>query len=211
MIGPTTRAGSFYSPAPLPRTVVVTPILDGQPSAPAASTVGLSRSTIDAMLALSLLQLGGGTEPGSRPSSDIYAEIAATAASIARNAKSAGITLEIDEAALTRYLEAEEPQKVKDAANEVYAVASKDGEQIFAVFAGGAVVMRNEYEWLAFAAGLFEDADVGGIPPLAQRRLDKLVTTFAAALRQSPDGLRGLATYNVHPITLERYEYRPDS
>jgi hypothetical protein len=207
MIDLTTRVGSFSSPVPLPRAAAVTPVLDGQPATPAVSTVGLSRSTIDAMLALSLLQLGG--EPQATSPSDIYAEIAATAASIARNAKSAGMTLEIDEAALTRYLEADEPQKVKDAANEAYAVASKDGEQIFAVFAGGAVVMRNEYGWLAFAAGLFEDTEVGRTPPLAQRRLDKLVTTFAAALRQSPDGLRGLATYNVHPITLERYEYRP--
>jgi hypothetical protein len=207
MIDLTTRVGSFSSPVPLPRAAAVTPVLNGQPATPAVSTVGLSRSTIDAMLALSLLQLGGGSQAASP--SDIYAEIAATAASIARNAKSAGMTLEIDEAALTRYLEADEPQKAKDAANEAYAVASKDGEQIFAVFAGGAVVMRNEYGWLAFAAGLFEDTEVGGVPPLAQRRLDKLVTTFAAALRQSPDGLRGLATYNVHPITLERYEYRP--
>ncbi|MBN8910510.1 MAG: hypothetical protein J0H65_00325 [Rhizobiales bacterium] len=168
----------------------------------------MSPSTLDSMLALSLLQLGGGTE--AEASSDIYAQIAATAASIAHAARSAGITLEIDGAALTGYLEAKKPDLVH-AANEVYAVASKDGEQIFAVFAGGSVVMRNEYAWLGFAAGLAEDADVGGYPPLAQRRLEKLVTTFAAALRQSSDGLRGLATYNVHPITLERFEYRPQS
>ena len=207
MISSTTSVSSLQPPIPQPKLAPVFPAAGGQTAVSTMSAVGLSRSTLDSMLALSLLQSGGGADA----SSDIYAQIAATAASIARTAKSAGITLEIDASALTTYLEAEKPEDVSKAAGEVYAVASKDGEQIFAVFAGGPVVMRNEYAWLAFAAGLFEDTEVGGYPPLAQRRLEKLVTTFAAALRQSPDGLRGLATYNVNPITLERYEYRPES
>lgn len=205
MIGLTTRVGSFHSPGSLPRpaATIPAPAVSGQPRAlPGASSAGLSRQTIDSMLAFTILQLGARTEPGALAHApDIYAEIARTADSIARAAKSTGISLALDEDALTSYLEAEKPQEF---ANGVYATAQIDDVRIFTVLAGGVVVIPNEFAWLGEAAGLFQDTEAGGYPPLAQRRLARLVDVLGAALSQSPDGIRGLGTYNVNPMQSAR-------